>query len=120
MWHRFQPTLRNVVLHALRRAAQHGRSRATLEDLLAAVADEGAQAQQSSQSDAPAANEFSADAMKVMESTYEDAATAGAKQIGLDHLRASLNLARPQQSVAAASIPPVVMDELSAGHPRFA
>ena len=120
MWHRFQPTLRNVVLHALRRAAQHGRPRAGAEDLLAAVADQSAQAQQSSQSDAPAANEFSADAMKAMESAYEEAATVGAKQIGLDHLRAALNLTTRPQSAAAASTPPAVTDELSAGHPRFA
>src|SRR5687768_3722972 len=126
MWHRFQPALRDAVLHALHQAGRDGRALAEAKDLRAAVVAPPAN---SAQPDTVPATELSPCAMAALETAYEEAANAGVKQITTDDVLVGLGDARARgnghaSAAAAAAVPEdeelrryKIYEELSAIHP---
>jgi cytochrome P450 len=128
MWHRFQPALRDAVLHALHRAGRDGRARAEASDLRDAIAAQAANSTQDDTAGTTPATEFAPSAIAALEVAYELAADAGVKQITTDDVLVGLGDRRSNGHVTAVTeVAPEdeelrrfkIYEELSAIHPGF-
>ena len=129
MWHRFQPALRDAVLHALHQAGRQGRAHAEASDLLEAIGAQSSGPSQLDSSAATPANAMAPSAMAALERAYEAAADANARQITADDVLVGLGRPRPSRGDRSpeGSVTPQdeelrrykIYEELSALHPGF-
>jgi hypothetical protein len=128
MWHRFQPALRDAVLHALHQAGRSGRAQAETMDLRDAIAALSEKSAQPDTRGAPA-TAMAPSAIAALERAYELAADANVKLVTLDDVAEALGdrAGRKRQAEGTPVAPAEddadrrykIYDQLSAVHPGF-
>ena len=131
MWHRFQPALRDAVLHALHQAGRKGCAQASASDLREALAALSEKSAHPDTTGGAPATEMSGDAMAALDAAYELAADANVKQVTTDDVLAALGgrVSRGDGTTTANAAAATadededrrfkIYEQLSAVHPGF-